>query len=77
MITADSIREMGFLSATALENILRKDYMEDRILSAKFLGISNGGEFGYWCRLPDEDGAPRYAKVWVKRLQDGTIGADY
>ena len=77
MITADSIRELGFLSDTALEAVLRKDYMEDRILSAKFLGISNGGEFGYMCRLPDEDGAPQYAKVWVRRDDNGTIRADY
>ena len=77
MITADSIRELGFLSATALEAVLRKDYMEDRILSAKFLGISNGGQFGYQCRLPDEDGAPQYAKVWVWRDSNGTIRADY
>ncbi len=77
MITADNIRELGFLSATALEKVLRKDYMEDRILSAKFLGISNGGQFGYQCRLPDEEGTPQYAKVWVWRDSNGDLRADY
>lgn len=78
MITATDIREMGFLSASAVEAILRKDYMEDTILSANFLGISNGGQFAYQCRLADEDGEPRFAKVWLERnTLTGKIEADY
>ena len=77
MITAKDIRELGFLSATELEKILRKDYIKDRVLSADFLGISNGGQFGYMCRLPDEDSAPQYAKIWVWRNSHGELQADY
>jgi len=77
VITAETIQELGFLSATQLEAIIRKDYLEDRILAAKFVGISNGGQFGYQCRLPDEDGHPQFAKVWVWRDSNGAIRADY
>ena len=77
MITADTIRELGFLDTASLERVLRKDYIEDRILSAKFVGISNGGQFAYQCRLPDEDGQPQYAKIWVWRESNGEIRADY
>jgi hypothetical protein len=77
MITAQDIRELGFLSATELEEVLRKDYIEDRVLSANFLGISNGGQFGYMCRLPDEEGSPRHAKIWVWRNSNGQLQADY
>lgn len=77
MITAKDIRELGFLSATELEKVLRKDYIEDRVLSADFLGISNSGQFGYMCRLPDEDSTPQYAKIWVWRNSHGELQADY
>ena len=81
MITADRIRKGSWLSATAIEELIRKSYPKDMILSATFLGVSNGGQFVYECGYPDvlrpqRQGLAR-CKVFVWEDDLGNLVADY
>jgi hypothetical protein len=47
MITADTLRTMTTFTAPALQRALGKDAQGLEFTSAKFLGITNGGQFCY------------------------------
>lgn len=54
MITADKIRKLAYLDTVKLEAALQKNYPKDRVLTSKFLGITNGGEFCYQIQYFDQ-----------------------
>jgi hypothetical protein len=66
MITADKIRKLAYLSTIELEQALNYIYPEDRIKSAKFLGITNGKQFCYEVLYFDNNlGEDAYTKVFA------------
>lgn len=81
MITADRIRKGAWLNAEQIEKLIRKAYPKDMILSATFLGVSNGGQFVYECGYPDPERAqrlgPAKTKVFVWENDLGSLVADY
>ena len=81
MITARSIRKGSWLSASAIEKLIRKSYPEDMILSATFLGVSNHNQFVYECGYPDylrpQRSGLAYCKVFVYEGADGELVAEY
>lgn len=76
MITVDTLRKCAFLNTLTLEEILRRDYPEDRIVTSQFVGITNAGGFAYDCMFPGEDGLER-VKVFVNITDTGELVADY
>lgn len=81
MITADRIRKGSWLSSVHIEELIRKNYPKDMILSATFLGVSNGGQFVYECGYPDYLRPQRQGlattKVFVWEDELGELKADY
>jgi hypothetical protein len=69
MITADTLKQMTTLGTYALAQILATSgYSGARFKTAKFLGLTNGGEFCYQVTFHDEEGTGKDAvgKVFVK-----------
>ena len=57
MITAEKLKILTSFPASALtECIQQAGYKGDKFTSSKFLGITNGGQFCYFCVFPVEDG---------------------
>lgn len=81
MITADRIRKGSWLSSVHIEELIRKKYPKDMILSATFLGVSNGEQFVYECGYPDpkrpQKLGPAKTKVFVWEDYNGNLVADY
>ena len=76
MITADALRMMtahGPLGITTM--IRRAGYKNDSFTGAKFLGLTNGGQFCYLCTYPGE--FEDTCKVFLTVNKDGTIRAEY
>lgn len=79
MILADTVRRCAYLSSLQLEVLIRKNYPEDIVQFANFIGITNGGQFCYDITFPDADaknGLGR-GKVFVEVDQFGELKADY
>lgn len=76
MITVDTLRKCSWLDTITLENLIRKHYPEDRVLSAEFVGISNGSQFVYNVSYPEEDRVRR-AHLYVWQDGHGNLVADY
>ena len=81
MISSDSIRKGSWLSSAHIEELIRKNYPKDMILSATFLGVSNAGQFVYECGYPDylrpqRQGLAR-CKVFVYEDAKGELVAEY
>lgn len=78
MITADTLRQCAYLNTLTLENLIRKSYPMDRVLTSEFLGITNAGQFCYKIQYPDEHDAKKLAtgKIFVW-LENNTLRADY
>ena len=78
MITADKLRLLtNFPSGMLTELIRQAGYRDDKFQSAKFLGITNGGEFCYSATYI-EDNEECTTKVFVR--YDPTadrVSADY
>ena len=66
MITADKLTLLTNMPAAMLTmGIQQAGYKKDSFTSAKFLGITNGGEFCYMTVFPVEGGTDS-CKVFVK-----------
>jgi len=81
VISSDSIRKGAWLSSAHIEELIRKNYPKDIIVSATFLGISNAGQFVYECGYPDvlrpqRQGLSR-CKVFVYENSKGELVAEY
>ena len=57
MLTADKVKTLTTLDPTGLAQFLQASgYSGQRFSEAKFLGITNGGQFCYSVTFPDESG---------------------
>ena len=80
MILAAELNKYATLDRYDLANILaRSGYMGMSFESAKFLGITNGGDFCYSVQYFDESGTGEVevAKVYVKKSATGHITAEF
>ena len=76
MITADIIKTLIELSPQGLTKLIRRaGYKEDSFTEAKFLGMTNGGQFCYLCKYPGE--FEDTCKVFLSVNKDGSIKAEY
>lgn len=78
MITAEKIIRCAYLSSTQIEKLLRKSYPTDTVLTSKFVGITNGGDFCYTIQYPDPmvKSGLNLSKVFVN-LDNEELTADY
>lgn len=67
MITADNLKRLSTLDSEVLTGLVLGAYArrKDKYTGAKFLGLTNGGEFCYTVTYKVEDGTDS-AKVFVK-----------
>ncbi len=80
MITADTLSRMTTITAEGLTALIQEaGYKGDTFKEAKFLGITNGGQYCYQVLYFDADyGEDRFTKVFVThdQFEQSTI-ADY
>lgn len=79
MITVDTLRKCSFLNTLTLEELIRKNYPEDHVLTSEFIGITNGGQFCYKIGYQDLDidQGLTYCKVFVRVGDTGEVVAEY
>lgn len=78
MITADTLARCAYLNSNQLESLLRKSYPEEMVITSKFLGITNGGQFAYNIQFPDTESKTGLASAKVFVSLDGDkLLADY
>ncbi len=78
MITASKLTELTTYSPRALTRIVQASgYKQDKVNEAKFLGMTNGGQFCYKVDY-DDFGTPSTTKLFVKYdPATGMVTADY
>jgi hypothetical protein len=80
VITADTLKTLTTFTAPALAKALDvSGYSMQAFKSAKFLGITNGGQFCYRVEYYDEDGRGRtWDKVFLTyNPAEGRVSADF
>ena len=80
MILAAELNKYATLDRYDLANILaRSGYMGMSFESAKFLGITNGGDFCYSVQYFDESGTGEVevAKVYISKSATGDMAAEF
>lgn len=80
MITADTLSRMTTITAEGLTTLIQQSgYKEDKFKEAKFLGITNGGQYCYQVLYFDtEQGEDYFTKVFVTHDQfEQTTVAEY
>jgi hypothetical protein len=80
MITAQELTRITTLTPGALTKMIREaGYKEDQFLAARFLGITNAGQFCYEVEYEDKHETERIArtKVFVSKHPYGSLEADY
>lgn len=67
MITADNLKRLSTLDHVTLTGLVLGEYArrKDKYTGARFLGLTNGGEFCYTVTYKVEDGTDS-AKVFVR-----------
>lgn len=76
MITADKLKILTELTPQGLTRLIRKaGYKEDRFTAAKFVGMTNGGQFCYSCVYPGE--FEDTCKVFVQIDHNDNLIAEY
>lgn len=73
MITNEQIRKMGYLSNTALTELLANEFT-DQILDSEFVGVTNGGQFCYDIIVETKWGI-KHDKAFVWQENDGKVVA--
>jgi len=78
MIIAETLKRLISYDATALTKMIQAaGYKKDSFTGAKFLGISNGGQFVYFCTYNVEGGTDS-TKVYVTyNPTEGRVSVDY
>lgn len=78
MIIAETLKRLINYDAATLTQMIREaGYKEDKFTSCKFLGITNGGQFCYFCVFHVEGGTDS-TKVYVTyNPTDGRVSAEY
>jgi hypothetical protein len=78
MITAETLQTLTSFTAPALSRAIQDaGYEEDKFTSAKFLGITNGGQFCYFCVFHVEDGTDSTKVYLTYNHANGTVSAEY
>ncbi len=80
MITADTLKTLTTFTAAALTRAIQTTgYKRDKFNSAKFLGMTNGGQFCYSVTYTDEiEGDECTTKVYVSYdPAEGKVSVDY
>ena len=74
MITADTLKALSNFTAEAITRAIRvSGYKKDSFTEAKFLGLTNAGQFCYMCTYEDEVGNEDTCKVFL--TYDAVTGA--
>ena len=77
MITADTLKTLTEFGPKGLTTLIqRAGYKEDSFTSAKFLGMTTGGQFCYFCVFQVKGGTDS-CKVYLTYNTDGTVTAGY
>jgi hypothetical protein len=79
MITADTLKTLTTFTAPALTRAINlAGYKQDRFTGAKFLGMTNAGEFCYNATFVDSEGDECNTKEFVKYdPAEGKVSAEY
>jgi len=81
MILADTVKTLTSLTPTSLAQVVKHSGRKDAAFkTAKFVGITNGGEFAYKITLFDKEGTGKdqVGKVFVRYdTATGYMTADY
>lgn len=78
MITAETLQTLTSFTAPALSRAIQDTgYKEDKFTSAKFLGITNGGQFCYYVVFHVEGGTDSTKVFLTYNHADGTVSAEY
>jgi len=78
MITAYKINKLGNLSTIQLNQAIRRNGYADSFKEAKFLGVSNGGQFVYEVMYFDtHEGEDCYTKIFVDLNESEEAVAEY
>jgi hypothetical protein len=78
MITAEKLETLTTFTAGALTRAINlAGYKGDVFTSAKFLGITNAGQFCYWVVFHVEGGTDSTKVFLTYNPTDGTVKADY
>jgi hypothetical protein len=78
MITADKLTLLTSMPAAMLTTAIQSaGYKEDRFTGAKFLGITNGGQFCYMCTYPVEGGTDSTKVFLTYNPTTDQVIADY
>ena len=78
MITAEKLETLTTFTAGALTRAINlAGYKGDMFTSAKFLGITNGGQFCYWVVFHVEGGTDSTKVFLSYDPAEGTVKADY
>ena len=76
MILADTLKTLTAFGPQGLTTLIRRaGYKEDKFTEAKFLGMTNSGQFCYLCKYPGE--FEDTCKVFVYVDNTGKINAEY
>lgn len=77
MITAEKLATLTQFTAAALTRAIQlQGYKEDSFKAARFLGLTNAGQFCYTVSY-DEDGNTEETKVFLTYNKDGSVTAAY
>ena len=79
MITADKLAMLTTHTPASLTAAIRSaGYKQDTFNTAKFTGITNGGQFAYTCMYDDVDSGSTLIKVYLTvDIETGGVSADY
>jgi len=78
VILADTLKTLTTFTAPALTRAIQQaGYKTDKFNSAKFLGMTNGGQFCYLCTYKD-DGFDDTCKIFVSyNPTEDRVSAEY
>ena len=78
MITAETLQTLTSFTAPALSRAIQlAGYEEDKFTSSKFLGITNSGQFCYFCVYHVEGGTDSTKVFLTYNHADGSVSAEY
>lgn len=78
MITAETLTTLTTFTAPALSRAIQDaGYKGDTFTGAKFVGITNGGQFCYFVTYKVEDGTDSTKVFLTYNPTEGSVSADY
>ena len=78
MITAETLQTLTSFTAPALSRAIQDaGYKGDAFTGAKFLGMTNGGQFCYFVTYPAEEGTDSTKVFLTYNPTEGSVSAEY